>query len=588
MFCENCGAEIKEGNQFCTNCGTKTTAISFGEFNKKIDQGIFSNNEGSVDVGLTQVNNMNNTGQYNTGTNQFNTGTNSFTNSGQWGVVEEPKKKKKGLVIFLVLLLLLLLAGGAFAGYWFFLRQKPINPEEFISVKVDKALDGYAKAEVNINYNKLSNLIGYKNLKKALVEGMSEKELKELQKEKNFKIDNATETKAGKEALNASNIISVTYDKTEYLSNGDEIVFTFEPAEGLKYSDVEELFKTMKIKMDGKYSYEVSGLESGRKVEIMPSNVENYISYVGTDGNGSAVVNFNNLKYKFDNDYEVVLNGNIGTVSYKNSIVGRLGFEFLTKEGDPKQGKLSKGDKILLAALPDESLTQHFIDQKISAQNVANLVVGDLGSFADPSSLTSQQLVALSEKLVIDFRNNYAEGCPDVGAMYSMKNKKSPEDYYLGYLFKSTDKQYYFYYNQVYKSPDGSNVVFGEAANTIYLGNSDKDLKTKLSDFDLTSIDHSAVSRNKYAVGKELITTAKGINVRTGPGVNYDKYKINGKYQAYEEGEVLVVYDEARDSDNDLWYKVGFYRNGREHQQWITGKYVEIVEASGGRGSANG
>ena len=609
MFCENCGAEIKEGNQFCTNCGTKVTELTLGEFNKKIDQGIFDGNNisntGTVDIGLTQFSDVNDNNQFNTGTNQFNTGTNQFNtgtnqfdtstnqfytntnqfdtgtnaffnNSGQWGVVEEkPKKKKKGLVVFLVLLLLLLLAGGGFAGYWFFLRQTPINPEDFISVKVDKTLDGYASADVNINYNKLSNQIGYKNLKNALVDGMSTSELKDYQKEKNFNIDNATDTKAGKEALNAENIIKITIGNTDNLSNGDEITFVFEPADILNFKDNEELFKALKIKMDDKYVYKVSGLEKGREVDILIPNVENYISYVGTEGAGSAIINFDNQKYQFDNNYEVTLNGDTGTVLFNNSSVGRLTYGIFTKEGDSKQGELSKGDNLSLMVIPDEKLTQHFIEEKISAKGSKELVVGELGSYADPSTISSQQLVAISENLLIDFRNQYTEGCPDVAALYSMKNKKNPDDYYLGYLIKTTDKQNYFYYNQVYKAPDGT-VVFGETPNTLYLGNSDKDLQNKLSDFDLTSINESPIKASKYAVGKYITTTAKGINIRTGPSVDYAKFKINNKDQAYEEGERMKVLDEARDSDGDLWYKVEFTRSGKQYQQWITGKYVTI------------
>ena len=544
MYCKHCGKQIADESKFCPFCGTDLQDVT------------------RVLKTSDVIENLENTTQ----TTTQNVVIPPVTPMYQEPVLQRSQKSKLPLIIGGVILLALL-----FGVYSLFFSRKSINPKDFITVNVDNALNGYANAQVDINYDKLTELIGEKNFKNAVKSMMTEDEKKFIQSS-GSSVSAYLDSPMAKAMYYAPFFVNVNYDNATNLSNGQEITFTFDTSTGLYSFD--EITKMLNIKLPKEYKYKVSGLEEGKTINILIPNIENYVSFYGANGSGSAVLGWNDATYNFENDYQVKMMNNIGQVTHNGNIVGSILYEVVGENGKNVDGGLSQGDTIKVTATPDSSLVAELMNNKLSAtNNSVDIKVDKIIEYEALDNLDRNQVLAIGEEVVLYARNALAKYSPYVKEEFSIRNKKTGATGFA-YLIGTSEKEYYVITQDVRKDPN-TNKLVANGFKMDSIGKSDN-ISNFLKDYDLYIMGNE-VNGQTYAVGKQAKITMEGVRVRSGPSTNSTHVKINNKAAYYDNGEVVKIVEETRDSENNLWYKVEFKRNGNTYTYWASGMYVEIL-----------
>lgn len=542
MYCKHCGKEIFDESKFCRFCGTDLQDVT------KIIKPSEVLKTTSDNKNITQT-----------------TTTSIVTPT----VIQQPALKKKNSVLPIVLaaIFLLSLLSGV---YFLFFSRKTIDPKDFVTVKVDDSLNGYANADVYVDYDKLTQLIGEKNFKNAVKKIMTDDEKKFIESS-GMSINQYLDSDIAKSMYYAPYFINAYSDNTNSLSNNQEVVVKFDSS----YSqfDFDEMTKILNIKLPKEYKYKVNGLEEGKSISIILPNIENYISFYGKNGNASAVPSWDGTSYVLENDYKVQMANNIGQVTHNGNYVGNIVYEISNINSKDVNGGLSQGDIIKVIAMPDTNLVKEFINNKLSVIDTSvDVKVDKIIEYASLDNIDNNQLFALGEEVVINTRNSLSKYCPYLIEEFAIKNKTTGETG-LAYLFSTNEKDYYVVTQDVYKVPN-SNELISNGIKMDSLGKNG-DIAAFLKDYELISLGNE-VNSQKYAVGKEGQFTLKGVRVRSGPSVNSVHIKLNNKAAYYEEGEVVKIIDETRDSDNDIWYQVEFVRDGNTYRYWSSGMYITL------------
>ena len=262
MFCPNCGTEVTEG-AFCPKCGTKIA--------------------GDVVQNVNQA------------TNQQVTGEDSVKQPEMKPQAKPEQSQKKtlnrnnkmigiiatGAVVFLVLLIMLCC------------RKPTINLDKYVTVEFE-GYETLGKATATVDWDAIQEKYG----KKIKVNKSALK--KEMKKELGADYSDTIFAELIDEYLDEgaidllSDSVRGSLDRSNGLSNGDEVIYSFE-------CDDEEVEKYLGCKL--KYSdqtFKVSGLEQVGTFNPFDGVT---ISYSGIAPNGTA-----SLSYEYENDYNYYLN----------------------------------------------------------------------------------------------------------------------------------------------------------------------------------------------------------------------------------------------------------------------------------------
>lgn len=78
------------------------------------------------------------------------------------------------------------------------------------------------------------------------------------------------------------------------------------------------------------------------------------------------------------------------------------------------------------------------------------------------------------------------------------------------------------------------------------------------------------------------IVTADTVNVRTGPGVKYDKVlDENGKSLQVVGQQELIILGEDKADDGNTWYKIQFEKGGKTYEGFSSGSYIAKDDSKG-------
>ena len=550
MFCKHCGKEIPNESKFCPYCGEDMASFTT-TINKIPDETMIVRPDEEIDK------NVENTSYFDTKDIDVNTG------------------KKKGSKVLLIILALLVIA-GLISGAFFLLSSKSIKTSDFITVSVSDDLNGYANAHVNVDYNKLDDLIGDKNMQRAFkkITGQSTGFIDDI---KSLFSNNVTNS-----SLDSSKFIEYKVENDKNLSNNDQVIVKLIPGQLASYNQgstlsFDEICKLLRIRLEDESSYTIAGLQEGVAVNAVMPDIEKYISFVGSQGKGKPIFNTSNLSYTFNNNYKVTFKTpNVGEVTKNGTYVGNLIYTIEPGDTNVNLEQLKQGDVVQVKVEPDEALIKELSKDKVMINSEpVSITVKKLGESLDPSKIATTDLIAMAQPIVINARNTHMNDKTAIlDQVYKLTNK-SDNSYGLAYVFKTTDNNYCM---TIAKNiaKDSTNDTIGFDYDSFDIGKS-LDLTNYLSAYDYTPLGNGEVLKYKYAVGKNGIVINKGVRVRNGAGTNYTHVKIDGKLANYEEGEVLEIIDEAIGNDNNIWYRVNLVRNNKTYSYWISGMYLQIV-----------
>ena len=83
-----------------------------------------------------------------------------------------------------------------------------------------------------------------------------------------------------------------------------------------------------------------------------------------------------------------------------------------------------------------------------------------------------------------------------------------------------------------------------------------------------------------YDEPKTGIGNTDHINLRSGPGTEYDATKIDDEWIYISKNQEVKVIGEDKDKNGDLWYKVVITHNNTELSKWVYGEYITIKTSS--------
>lgn len=285
MRCRNCNAEVAEGSLFCTNCGSRISS------NEPVNQNV----QVQFNTGNNGVNNM----QTDPSFYQGNMGVEPpFNNNNQ--NINKKNSLKKGKIIAAVIAILAIIVVGFVGTTAYMEKDRVINLNDYVGIKLDGSEhNGY------ISY--------YYDTDK-------------FEKDYGKKLDNKQKLKEYSYVDAADMIfelcVSGSFDKSENLSNGDKVKFSWECDDKLvktvfgytlKYSDIE---------------YEVKDLpetinNTAKDIDVF-ENIR--VEYAGKEPFGEArIVNENSsssylcyLHYSIDKDTDLS-NGDTVTVTFDDA-----------------------------------------------------------------------------------------------------------------------------------------------------------------------------------------------------------------------------------------------------------------------------
>lgn len=309
MFCKKCGAELKENAKFCAKCGAEVPEGQEGENVQETSAESSSEERGDLTQKMPKAPKI------------------------PAGLQKNPLVLAGGAVILVILLLVLLLGG-----------KTKIDLNKYLTVQFS-GYDTYGEASWDFDTEAFKE--DYEG--KIKLTGSAKKELKSYGLDSSEIEDYAVE-------IFLEACVSGKFDKSEKLTNGDEITFTWNCDE----EEIGEVFKC-KVKHADK-SYTVSGLEEIETVDPFE-------------------------------DIDVVFSGIAprGTVSITNNSTDEM-VSTLSYFADPN-GDLSNGDVITVRAsynmnLPKEEFIEYCIEQYGKAPSITEkeYTVEGLGSYVSTVS----------------------------------------------------------------------------------------------------------------------------------------------------------------------------------------------------------
>ncbi|MBR0385800.1 MAG: hypothetical protein IJI05_04550 [Erysipelotrichaceae bacterium] len=79
-----------------------------------------------------------------------------------------------------------------------------------------------------------------------------------------------------------------------------------------------------------------------------------------------------------------------------------------------------------------------------------------------------------------------------------------------------------------------------------------------------------------YEEAKDGTINDDDVNVRSGPGTEYDRTRVNDQWLYLNSGDKVKILGEDKDKNGDVWYKVRFNYKGEEYTKWVYGEFVTI------------
>lgn len=299
---------------------------------------------------------------------------------------------KKVIAIVLTLSTLLTLCSCGAIG-----RTK-VDIKDYVEVEFD-GLNGYATASLNVDYDRLNDLVA---------EDM-QKFVSKITK------DNSELLLFG--LYDIGNYIKIDF-KEEYhnLSNGDTVTVTVSPQEetlklfGIDYKDVE---KGLGIKfVDTEVSFKVEGLQDGTFVDLF-EGIEEYIDYDGSvyettpvvDGEASPIINFPNGYTKQIGDLYLVQKVgycNVLKVIYNNQTIAEIKYNRVYDTKNKEEYYLDGGEEFVISVSGYSDLEEY------------NFVCENSKTFVVPALCTRvTSMEQISAKEIQQIKNDITTQCTE-------------------------------------------------------------------------------------------------------------------------------------------------------------------------------
>ena len=274
MFCEKCGKEIRGNVMFCTYCGAPVKLMSRETTNQSqqgYPQGGMQNQQGYAQGGMQNQQGypqggMQNQQGYPQGNMQNQQGYPNYSDGSKKS--NAPKKSgKKGLIIGLVCGFVALI-GIAVLVYFMFLRTTTIDLNDYMTIECS-------------GYNSIGKASAYFDVDSFYDDYEDKVKFKSSKAEENSEFGSAAEHLF-------ENYISGSLDKSENLSNGDEIVYKW-------VIDEDGIETDLNVEIDySDIEYTVEGLEDAETFDLF-SDIE--VKFLGSDPNGYVEISNNSSIY---------------------------------------------------------------------------------------------------------------------------------------------------------------------------------------------------------------------------------------------------------------------------------------------------
>ena len=423
MICKNCKKEIADGSKFCEFCGSPQDAPQQAQPQQSQPQQQPAN--GQYQQQQPQAGQYQQP-QYGAAPTQFNAA---------------PKQPMDPMVkkFIIGIVALVAIVAGIFFGYKKFHREK-VNIEKYVKIKCE-GYDGNGTASYDFDYKNFA-----KDLLKAL--GLSSsKDLEELtEKDKYEKLGECI----------ADMYKSMEFDKDKKLSNGDEIVLSFE------YDN--DLIDKYGIKFTGsEVKYKVKGLDKVKEVDPF-EDVE--VTFSGVSPNVSATVKNNSTEeslqyvyYSVDKSYDLKEGDEI-TVSIDaddENTAQNYGVVFTQKE---KKFKVENVDKYISST---DDIDETFLSEMCKqTEDVINAYLAEKNDDFAPTEAIKYEgyyFLNLKNENAYDYHNKmyivYS------ATIHNKKNdgKKKKDPDYDENAFADTKVYFPVYLTNLMKYADGSSFV---------------------------------------------------------------------------------------------------------------------------------
>lgn len=418
MFCPNCGTEITEG-VFCPKCGTKIA----GDVEQSVNQAIDQQVTGEESVKQSEVKPQANPEQ-----RQKNDLKN---NHKMIGIIAA------GAVVFLILLIMICC------------RKPTINLNKYVTVEFE-GYETLGKATATVDWDAIEEKYGKKiKVNKSALKKDLKKELGGDYSDTIFgEMINEYLDEGAIDLLSGS--VSGSLDKSNGLSNGDEVIYSFE-------CDDEEVEKYLGCKL--KYSdqtFKVSGLEQVGTFNPFDGVT---VSYSGIAPNGTA-----SLSYEYENDYTHYLNykldkrdglSNGDTVTLTVSISGSED-SFVSNFGklpSPTEQKYTVDGLMAYissaADIPD--------DLMVSMQNQAEDIIKANVAKNWKENVSLKSLVYMGNYYLTNKGNGWDNN--RCALVYKLTAEETMETVDEGTVIEDVDIYYYVQFTNLMTEEDGSGAV---------------------------------------------------------------------------------------------------------------------------------
>ena len=455
MKCIHCGKEITDGAAFCRYCGKPQTPV-FEEPKTEVIEII-------PDTVVTAVE-------------------------------ETPvTPQKSGVAGPLKTLLPLILAGALVVGgiIWFISsRRATVDPKQYVIVEVDTTrLSGNATAKISTNKEYLSQILSGQKLIDA-----AEKALKENGKDSK-QIESILRNNQSR-YTDPENYIQPDFVDTSLLNigNGEEITIGFHPGSiwnDLGYTDIswEDVCSKLKIKMDEKYTYVVSGLTEGTPVLLALDNIEDYIDFKGIGESADLIFNESlPREYSVDDTYYLTLDmSDLYSAAY--SVIKdnqRIG-EYTYFTGFGYDGEIDYS-KVIIRGVPDDDLISALEkDGMTVAKFFKEVPISGVPQYIRSIDDLSEEEI---DRIAAEIGRDYRDGILSVYKAVLKPTEQQYREQNFELIFVPADYSYAVEVYNLYRNADGS-LGDGYSNNRSYLGyhnNYEPALKELYPKYDLERI----------------------------------------------------------------------------------------------------
>ena len=529
MICSKCGYENADDAMYCKKCGTKI--------------GTEENIKTTIDTDAVKKK----TGE----------------------ITDKIKKLPKGALIGIIAAAAVLIVCIAVG----FNNANTINMNEYLTMSTS-GYNGYGTAKLEINWDAIEKKYG--NSIKPTNKGK-----KELQNLEALGISNLVKSPISL----AEEVISVKLDKSEGLSNGDEVSYT--------WNIDETLYEYVNVKLkatDGKFK--ISDLKEVNKIDAFEGVT---VTFDGLSPNGRAYVNADNSKLRSDyfalDKREGLRNGDTVTVT-----ISKEGIERMAKDRGEVPAENTKTFTVAGLASSLESIDQ-LSDDTIKALQKQTKDIFDAyvaNNWADTTELKNFEYAGMY-LLTPKSSNSYSTNKLYVIYKVTARNFYSDKEE----SFDRENTHYWFACFDQVKADENGNVDVNELKystpshtfvidsgidygwSTFYWTYQGYEKLDDLYKNTVTAVADQYKHEEKYVEGftKEeataetdteigtLTTKTEMLNIRKGPSETTEKIGNLSK------GDKESVY-EIKENDNYTWYRIG-------KDRWVAddaGNWVEYTE----------